>query len=123
MSEFRISKFANAFVPDAQPSGLIGGPARDVVERLRRRWGGLWVGGTMEADATGIVFTPNALNRAAHEGLAPIAVAAGAIRSIRREFGWFTGIVVVQHTTGRLVFRCYGARGVARALADQYRAP
>jgi len=39
-----------------------------------------------------------------------------SIRSVTREFGWVTGIVVVRHTKGELRFRCFGAKQVAATL-------
>ena len=42
-----------------------------------------------------------------------------SIRSVTREFGWVTGIVVVRHTKGELRFRCFGAKQVAATLGGR----
>jgi len=45
------------------------------------------------------------------------------IRSVTREFGWVTGIVVIRHGHGEFRFRCFGAKGVAQQIADRLSAP
>lgn len=40
----------------------------------------------------------------------------GAIRKARREFGWVTGIVAVEHDAGTFRFRCFGASKAAAML-------
>jgi hypothetical protein len=49
-----IRKLANAFVPDATPSGWLLASTLWAVERFRRKHGGVWVGGaTMGASFSG----------------------------------------------------------------------
>lgn len=113
-----IRKLANAFIPDATISATF--PfldARSVLERFKRKHGGLWVGGTVFVSERVISFVPNRLNRAVHEDLARIEIPSGDIREIKREFGWVTGIVVIKHANGEFRFRCYGAKRFAAAMA------
>jgi len=110
-------KLANAFIPGASPSGLISAGTLSTINRFREKWGGLWVGGTVSISSRGISFSPNRLNRALHESLGPIHIRATDIRSVTREFGWATGIVVVEHTHGEFRFRCYGAKKLAATMA------
>lgn len=123
MQHFRIRKLVNAFIPNAAPSLALPGPALRATDRFSRKWGGLWVGGSVDISPEEISFTPNGLNRAFHIGLEPIRVASQNIRSVKHEFGWFTGIVVVSHTAGELRFRCYGAKRLVATLAGNYCAP
>jgi hypothetical protein len=109
----KMRKVANAFYPDAMPSRLVPADALSVIHFFRRRLGGLWVGGTVEVSQSGVSFSPNLLNRAVHETLEPIRIAAEDIRKVRCKFGWVTGIVVVEHEGGEFRFRCYGARRLA----------
>jgi hypothetical protein len=119
----RIRKLANALIPNATPSELVTGAALTAVERFGKRYGGLWVGGTIDISDDGVSFTPNDLNVAFHIGLETVRIPLADIRSIRREFGWVTGIVVVEHAHGEFRFRCFGARGIAAHLSQCVKEP
>ena len=112
-----IRKWANAFIVDAAPSESLLPEAVWAATRFKRKHGGLWVGGTVSVSHGGVSFSPNAVNRAVHVGLEPVEVPAADIRSVRYEFGWVTGIVVLGHAQGELRLRCFGARRLARAMA------
>ena len=112
-----IRKLANAFIPDATPSDLLLDPALSAVNRFKRKHGGLWVGGTISVLRDGVSFSPNRLNQAFHVGLEPVNVLAKDIRSVRHQFGWITGIVVVEHVHGEFRFRCFGAKHLAANMA------
>ena len=112
-----VRKLANAFIPDAAVSSLVPAEALRAIARFHRKHGGLWVGGTVSISPAGVSFAPNALNLALHDGLRAIEVPAKAIRAVRREFGWFTGIVVVEHDQGEFRFRCYGAKQLAASMS------
>ena len=43
-------------------------------------------------------------------------ILANDIRAVRHEFGWVTGIVVVEHIRGEFRFRCYGAKQLAATM-------
>lgn len=113
-----IRKLANAFIADAAPSDGVPAPALSAIDRFKRKHGGLWVGGTVSVSRSGVFFSPNALNRAFHEALHDIDISAAAIRVVRHEFGWFTGIVVVEHQHGEFRFRCYGAKRLAATMGE-----
>ena len=113
MRTLRIRKLVNAFVPRAIPSELVPDTALSVVTRYSKKHGGLWVGGAVEITHEGVSFKPNALNEAFHDGLESIHIPIASIRSVRREFGWLTGIVVIEHSSGQFRFRCFGAKQVA----------
>jgi hypothetical protein len=80
------------------------------------------VGGAILISPDGVSFSPNGINQAAHKGLQPISVPARDIRTVRHEFGWITGIVVVEHSHGEFRFRCYGAKRLAAAMAAVFSA-
>ena len=116
MPSLNIEKFANAFATDATPSAVVGGVALNAVNSFGQKHGGLWVGGKVKATAEGLRFTPNARNKAFHVGLESAHIPIASIRAVTREFGWLTGIVVVQHTEEGVRFRCFGAKQVAATL-------
>lgn len=112
MQQFAIRKLANAFVSNAELSDQIQGSARLATSRYQKKYGGFWVGGVVELTQEGITFTPNALNRKLHKNLEIIELPISDIEVMQRNFGWFTGIVLVQHKRGDFKFRCYGAKNV-----------
>ena len=116
MAALSIEKFSNAFIPNAIPSRHIGGAAGREVQRLLKKHGGLWVGGKVTINASGLTFTPNDMNAALHKGLETVHISLTDIRSARRRFGWLTGIVEVEHIEGFFKFRCFGAKQVAATL-------
>lgn len=113
MKAFRITRPANAFFPSGQlrvkAPPLLAIPGIKLTEKS---FGGLWVGGTVEISHNGVEFRANAMNRALHIGVTSVTIASQAIRSMRREFGFITGIVAIDHDAGEFRFRCYGAKGV-----------
>ena len=112
-------KAVNAFIPTAAPSGLVIGAALREVDRLSKKWGGLWVGGSIECSEGLLSFRANSLNEAFHKELEPVEIPTNRIQSIRREFGWVTGIVIVNHQDGVFRFRCYAAKRVAAELSTR----
>jgi hypothetical protein len=118
-----IRKMANAFMTDAAPSDDMPSFALEATEKYKRKQGGLWVGGVVSISAGGVSFAPNGLNRALHKPLESINVPAGDIRAVRHEFGWVTGIVVVEHAGGEFRFRCFGAKRLAAAMTATFRVP
>jgi hypothetical protein len=122
MATLRIRKLANAFVAGAAPSDLMPEFALSAVDGFKRKHGGLWVGGTVSVSQDGVSFSPNRLNQALHACLEPIQVPAKDIQAVRYEFGWFTGIVVVEHLQGEFRFRCYGAKRLAATMAASFNA-
>ena len=116
MRTFHVRKLVNAFMPNAVPSEVVPQTALSAVTRYGKKHGGLWVGGALDLTHEGVSFKPNALNEAFHAGLEPVHIPMASIRSVRREFAWLTGIVVVEHTGGEFRFRCFGAKQVAARL-------
>ena len=123
MRTISIRKVANALIPDAVTSALVFGPALEAVERGREKYGGLWVGGTLDISNDGLSFSPNLLNEAVHVGLEVVNIPFADILSVRREFGWVTGIVVVEHKGGEFRFRCFGAKKIAASISEYLREP
>ena len=107
-------------MPHATPSDMVPFVALSAIDRFKRKHGGLWVGGTVSVSQGGVSFSPNGLNRIFHADLEPINVLADDIRAVRHEFGWFTGIVVVEHTRGEFRFRCFGAKRLAVTMAASF---
>ncbi len=116
MRTFHIRKLGNAFVPNAVPSEILPDTVLAVVMRYGKKQGGLWVGGAVDLTHEGVSFKPNASNEAFHVGLEPVHIPIASIRSVQREFGWLTGIVVVEHSGGQFRFRCFGAKQVVSRI-------
>lgn len=112
----QIQKLANAFYSDAEPSGAVVGPARYSADRYKIKHGGLWVGGNVIINSSGISFSANALNRKMHNELKDVDIPYNTIQNIQYKFGWFTGIVEIQHEGGTFLFRCYGAKKLVAQL-------
>jgi len=121
MTMLNVRKVANAFIPNATPSDFVlFAVVLPTVLRFKRKHGGLWVGGTVTVSEGGVSFSPNRLNRIFHDELQAIDVPAKDIRAVRHEFGWFTGIVVVDHVHGEFRFRCYGAKRLAANMSEVF---
>jgi hypothetical protein len=118
VQSLNIEKLCNAFYPNAMPSELVGSQALKAVNRFSKKHGGLWVGGKVIATPDELSFAPNDMNVAFHVGLEEVHIPLSHIRSVRREFGWVTGMVVVEHRHGEFRFRCFGAKQVAAALSS-----
>jgi hypothetical protein len=123
-----IKKLCNAFVPDAEMvediptlNKTIVDAATGAVDRYKKKHGGLWVGGTVLITDEGVAFAPNGMNIAIHRYLCPIMIPRQNIESVRREFGWLTGIVIVTHKQGDFRFRCFGAKSVAERICTSLR--
>jgi hypothetical protein len=116
-----VEKFCNALIAGAAPSELVPGELVGRIERSRKQHGGLWVGGKFTASAEELAFVPNAMNAALHVGLEPVHIPMAEVRAVRRDFGWVTGIVVVEHRHGEFRFRCFGAKRVANVLSSLVR--
>ncbi|MDM5182136.1 hypothetical protein PO883_33740 [Massilia sp. DJPM01] len=117
MKTFNLSKLGYAFVPNAIPSTLMSGAAFARASRMAKRHGGLLVGGSIELSLAGVSFKPHAHAEPLHVGLRPINILTANIRSVRREFGWLTGKVVIAHRDGEFRFYCFGAKTVAAQYA------
>ena len=116
MNIVAIRKLVNAFVPNAVASDVVPGVVLSAIHQFKRKHGGLWVGGAISVSEFGVSFTPNGLNWALHDELEPINLPRENIRAVKYEFGWFTGIVVVEHMHGEFRFRCYGAKRLAARM-------
>ena len=117
MGVLQISKPCNALYAgaslNAQGAAFATTPA---VDRMRRRMGGLWVGGRLHIDNAAIGFEANGLNRMLQENIAPVRIPLSSIDAVELEGGWVTKIVAVSHQGGVFRFRCFGARAVAEDL-------
>jgi hypothetical protein len=117
MTTVHIKKLVNALIPDAAPGDLVGARVRTVTDGFKAAYGGLWVGGSVTVTSDALDFVPNSLNKAVHSNLQPVHIPLAAVRSVRRQFGIVTGIVVVELEGAEFRFRCFNARGVAEKMA------
>ena len=87
---------------------------------VRKKHGGLWVGGRVTLTRAELGFAPNAVNRLVHFGDPSFKIPLFAIRHIDVEPGFVTKIIAVTWTGGVTRFRCYRATlfaGQIRATA------
>lgn len=117
MTTFSMFKLGYAFIPNAMPSTLMSGAALARANRMAKKNGGLWVGGAIELSPAGVAFKPYTTEEPLHVGNLTINVMAANIRSVRREFRWLTGKVVIAHLDGEFRFHCFGAKTVAARYA------
>ena len=116
-------KYANLFHPDA---GMSAGARRllplggdSSVDWLRKKMGGLWVGGAVTLTRDALSFSPNGMNTAAHDRDTSAVVALDRVVDIADRFGWVTGIVDVRTDTGEVMtFRCFGAKAFAEKIRE-----
>lgn len=115
-------KISNAQIVSARPSALFdeiagavgsAGAARGVAKLAGKMMGGLWVGGRCYLTSHRVLFEPNSLNRALHDGIAAVALPLTGMQAVGVRWGLFTSIVDFQTENGRLSIRCYGAKDFA----------
>lgn len=118
MQPLHIEKTCNAFLSEADVSfmGLILTTSFLTTMIHKKIAGGLWVGGTFTANNEWILFSPGIANIMAHSQVRSIQIHFSQVRNIHCESGFFTDIVVIEHTQGEFKFRCYGAKEVANSL-------
>ncbi|OBJ23448.1 hypothetical protein [Mycobacterium sp. 1245801.1] len=108
-----ISRVANALIADVDVTVPTTSINRRVLDRYRRRHGGLWVGGRLTVTETDVQFHANALNRSIQSGQLDIVVDLGSVEAVELLPGVLTKIVAI-HTGDRVTkFRCFGAAKVA----------
>lgn len=108
-----ISRVANALIADADVTAAVTSVNRRVLDRYRRRYGGLWVGGRLTVTDTDVAFHANALNRSIQSGQLDIVVDLRSIESVEVLPGVLTKIIAI-HTADRVTkVRCFGAATVA----------
>jgi len=117
MAPLHIEKLANAFITDARPSNALSSAMKNTLQRGLKKHGGLWVGGKVVINSTGLSFMPNGMNMVLHENLKAIYIPLDSIRNTKLSFGWLTSIVIVEHNQGIFRFRCFGAKRVVESLA------
>jgi hypothetical protein len=115
------SKLANALIADAQPTAMAkmfaGGASGLILQGLRWKFGGLWVGGRVTLTEQELIFSPNVLNRAVHVGVSSRTIPLTNVVRATDRFGWFTRIIDVTLTDGSVfTFRCYGAEAFAEKI-------
>lgn len=108
-----ISRVANALIADVDVTAAVTSVNRRVLDRHRRRYGGLWVGGRLTVTDTNVAFHANALNRSIQSGQLDIVVDLRSIESVEVLPGVLTKIIAI-HTADRVTkVRCFGAAKVA----------
>ncbi|RAU97737.1 hypothetical protein DQP58_07125 [Mycobacterium colombiense] len=108
-----ISRVANALIADVDVTAPTTSANRRVLNRYRRRNGGLWVGGRLTVTDTDIQFHANALNRSIQSGQLDIIVGLRSVESVELLPGVLTKIIAI-HAGDRVTkIRCFGAAKVA----------
>lgn len=119
-------KTANVLVADAEMNpqlarltnyltlGLFG----TLLGRMRRAYGGLWVGGDLFLYRDRLLFKPNAANQAVHSSHMEQNVPLSTVTAVVNRFGLVTGIVEVEFRGNCLMFRCFGSKAFAQTIRD-----
>lgn len=108
-----ISRVANALIANVDVTVATASASRRVLDRYRRRYGGLWVGGRLTVTDTDVQFHANALNRSIQSGQLDIIVDLRSIESVELLPGVLTKIIAI-HTGDQVTkVRCFAAAKVA----------
>jgi hypothetical protein len=111
------SRLANALIANVDVH--LSSSSQRVLNRYRRRYGGLWVGGRLTLTTTDVQFHANALNRSIQSGELDITVELRSIESVEVLPGVLTKIIAI-HTGDRVVkMRCWRATKVAEQIRTQ----
>lgn len=113
-----ISRVANALIVDVDVTAPTTSVNRRVLDRYRRRHGGLWVGGRLTVTNIDVQFHANALNRSIQSGQLDVTIDLRSIESVELLPGVLTKIIAIRAGDRVTKFRCFGAAKVA----DQIRA-
>jgi hypothetical protein len=114
------SKVANALIEDAQGSqghGHVVDSLDWLMDRFRRHYGGVWVGGRLTLTDRTLTFVPNAVNRVANTGVLDIEIDLAEVTGpVTVLPGFVTKIIAVP--VGGAVFkaRCWGAKKMAERI-------
>lgn len=112
-----LTRLANALIRDAEAKSAIKASIGDVLDILRNFQGGLWVGGRITLTREQLLFEPNGVNAAVHDGLGISIIPLDRIVRASDRFGVLTRIVDVELDDGNsFSFRCFGARDFARRI-------
>lgn len=117
-----ITKFCNIFSEDIEAknitvrSGLASHSIKDTIDKIKKKKGGLWVGGKFTISEGGFNFYTNTMNKAAHISDADISFDLSEIKKVWRDFGWVSGIINLQLENQLVRVRCFGAKKVAREI-------
>lgn len=84
---------------------------------------GIWVGGKITADASGVSFAPNGVNKAIHPVDTTWHLDYDQIRAVRVRFGVVTKIVELHADDVVVSFRSYGARKLGQEIAARAGVP
>jgi hypothetical protein len=111
-----ISRMANALIAEVDVGVVATSVGGGVLDRYRRRYGGLWVGGRLTVTTTDFQFHANALNRALQSGQLDIVIDLRSIESVEVLPGVLTKIVAMRTADGVTKVRCFGAAKVAEQI-------
>lgn len=108
-----ISRVANALIVDVDVTAPTTSVNRRVLDRYRRRHGGLWVGGRLTVTNIDVQFHANALNRSIQSGQLDVTIDLRSIESVELLPGVLTKIIAIRAGDRVTKFRCFGAAKVA----------
>lgn len=110
-------KAANALFQEVgltpRASARLQSSAPGVLGWLRKRQGGLWVGGTLSLFDDSVRFSPNDLNKLIQTGDLSFILPWSAISAVVWRPGILTGIVELTHGERVEAVRCFGSRSLA----------
>jgi hypothetical protein len=113
-----ISKLCNVFQPNAEAIGMPGIPIRIALKGYKYKLGGLWVGGRLTVTKNNINFAPSSVNKALHENANSLSISMAEIKSVKRLFGFVSGIIVIETSEAIYKLRCFGAKTVAGEINE-----
>ncbi len=113
-------KLANALFPDAEAIDSVPDVTTGALRYLKKKQGGLWVGGAAMLTDRMVYFAANSLNAGLHKGETSFAVLLPDISAVDVEFGWVTKIIAITTHDGETRrIRCFGAKEFADRIRKQ----
>lgn len=115
---------ANVLVEDAQLTPLVSwlanyesrGKFKGLIEVVRRKSGGFWIGGRLDLLPDKVAFCPNTLNEAIIQAAPKIAIYYSEIISLNIQKAFISDILSVATASQTIKFRCRNAQIVARQI-------
>jgi len=120
-------RVCNACIETAEPNQLFHSVMRAMgadksanaqLDLIRRKAGGLWVGGRVFLTTDRIVFVPNALNAMLQDNVSAISFDVSEVVDVGQRSGLMTTLVDIRTCANVLTIRGYRMKAFGRAIQD-----
>ena len=88
------------------------------LDSYKKKYGGLWVGGTLLVTDAKIIFQENILNKMVHTTDNGFSIPLTDVALVERVFGFLTGIIIIKTKDSIFKVRCFGAKNTAQRINE-----